>query len=126
MQTSTLKGYRFNTVHSPLTAWKTGTHVISTRWSPIYALSTLFRHTTTAFSMTACNAWLRTSIFLQPVPKYPMDNPVPKRQDKAPYNKIYTARVTKRIFDLLRDRIIKEQPDQPTEELSPFDSTATQ
>ena len=60
---------------------------------------------------------------MQPVPKYPMDIPAPKRQDKAPYSKIYTARVTKRIFDLLKDRINKEKPDQPAEEFHPFDRT---
>ena len=35
----------------------------------IYALSTLFRHTTTAFSITACNAWLRTCNFFTAGPK---------------------------------------------------------
>jgi hypothetical protein len=30
-----------------------------------------------------------------------------KRQDKTVYNKLYTARVTKRIFDLLKERMIK-------------------
>ena len=52
-----------------------------------------------------------------------MNIPAPKRQDKAPYNKIYTARVTKRIFDLLKDRVNKENPDEPAERFRPFDPT---
>jgi len=57
------------------------------------------------------------------LPQYSIKNLVPKRQDKPAYNKLYTARVTKRIFDLLKDRMNKEQQGQPTEKFQPFDQS---
>lgn len=46
------------------------------------------------------------------MPQNSVDSLAPKGLDKTPYNKLYTARVTKRLLDLLKEHknnIQKEQ-----------------
>ena len=37
------------------------------------------------------------------MPQNSVDSLAPKGLDKTPYNKLYTARVTKRLLDLLKE-----------------------
>ena len=75
--------------------------------------------------------YVRLILYLnkQQIPQYAaVENLAPKRHDKTTYSKLYTARVTKRLFDMLKDREnkIQEEQQEPAEKFHPFGQSGNQ